>query len=48
MPYSPKQIRLFQAIKHGKIKRKGISKGKAAAILAEAGQSNKSGHEKRK
>jgi hypothetical protein len=43
MPYNPAQVRLFQAVKHGGIKRKGLSKGKAAEILAEAGQSRKSG-----
>lgn len=33
MPYSAKQARLFQMIKHDKIKRKGLSAGKAAELL---------------
>jgi hypothetical protein len=44
MPYGSKQVRLFQMIKHGKIMRKGLSPGKASKLLAEAGQSHKSGH----
>jgi hypothetical protein len=48
MPYTAKQVRLFQMIKHGKVKRKGLSAGKAAKMLTEAGQSRSSGHKKGK
>lgn len=45
MPYDPAQVRLFQMIAHGKAApHKGLSKGKAAKLLAEAGQSHDSGH----
>lgn len=44
MPYDPAQVRLFQMAAHGKIKRKGLSPGKAASLLSEAGQSHNSGH----
>lgn len=46
MPYDAAQVRLFQMVKHGKIKRKGLSPGKAAALLSEAEQSRSSGHGK--
>lgn len=44
MPYNPAQVRLFQAVKHGSFKKKGLTPGKAAALLSEARQSKKSGH----
>lgn len=44
MPYNDAQVRLFQMVAHGKIKRKGLTPGKAAALLSEAGQSHNSGH----
>lgn len=48
MPYPSKTVRLFQMIAHGKTERKGLSKGKASKLLAEAGQSHSSGHGKSK
>lgn len=34
MPYTDKQVRLFQGVKHGTIHRKGMTPGKAAKMLS--------------
>lgn len=44
MPYPAPTVRLFQMVAHGKAApRKGLSRGKAAQLLAEAGQAHKTG-----
>jgi hypothetical protein len=48
VPYNDAQVRLFQMVKHGKIRRKGVTKGKAASLLSEAGQSHNPGHPMKK
>lgn len=48
MPYPASTVRLFQMVRHGKAHRKGLSSGKAAALLSEAGQSHDSGQPKKK
>ncbi|QGH72947.1 MAG: hypothetical protein [Siphoviridae sp. ctdEk19] len=35
MPWSPAQIRLFQAAAHSRLRRKGLSPAKARELLAE-------------
>lgn len=47
MPYSDRQVKLFQGIAHGSIKKPGLTRGKASKMLAEAGQSKQSGHKRR-
>lgn len=48
MPYDAKQVRLFQMVRHGKLKRPGLSSRTAGKLLKEAGQSKDSGHPTKK
>ena len=47
MPYSPKAHRLFEAVAHGSIKRKGLTKAKAAELAKEGVKKAKGGKTKK-